>query len=257
MSNLKINILEVLYCELSDIQIKKSIKFIIKRIIYNDKFFSDYKNNVDLIGELCYIIIDSFFLRFLSSTFGNYLFNIVQVDSNSNTLISKNKIKLFFITLIKILISILKNYLVEKNYNKLIFKIPNIIFKFIYILNDYFPYSNLINFTFGIILLKKEQLNNSMLKIIFFLLYIIIKYTNSNSEEKKINDNIPPPKNNCPNNLKGKCFLCKKPFINPIVMKCCGYIFCSKCIYKKNIINKKCISCKNTINNNSIIKLYP
>ncbi len=81
MSNLKINILEILYCELSDIQVKKSIKYIVKIIIYNDKYFNFYKNNV--ISEFCYIIIDSLCLRYLNSTFGNYIFNIVQVDSNS------------------------------------------------------------------------------------------------------------------------------------------------------------------------------
>ena len=46
MSNLKINILEILYCELSDIQIKNSIKYIVKKIINNDKYFNLYKNNI-------------------------------------------------------------------------------------------------------------------------------------------------------------------------------------------------------------------
>ena len=47
MSNLKINSLEILYCELS-YQVKNSIKYIVKKIIYNDKDFNFYKNNINL-----------------------------------------------------------------------------------------------------------------------------------------------------------------------------------------------------------------
>ena len=257
MSNFKINILEILYCELSDIQVKNSIKYIVKKIIYNDNYFYLYKNNINFISELCYIIIESFCLRYLNASFGNYIFNIVQIDLNSKELISKNKIKLFIFMIIRIIISYIKNYLLKKNFNPFLFKIPNIIYKFIYLLNKNFPYSNIINNIFGIISVRKYKENNSIIKIIFFILYLILKYSNSTFEDKKIYFNIPPPENNCPNNLKGKCFICKKPFLNPVVMKCCGYIFCSNCIYNNNSLNKKCISCKNPILKNSIIKLYP
>ncbi len=100
MSNLKINILEILYCELSDIQVKNSIKYIVKKIIL--------KNNIKFISEFCYIIIDSLYLRYLNSTFGNYIFNIVQVDSNSKELISKNKIKILLFMIMRIIISYIK-----------------------------------------------------------------------------------------------------------------------------------------------------
>ena len=51
MSNLKINILEILYCELSDIQIKNSIKYIVKKIIYNDKYFILYNFRILLYNN--------------------------------------------------------------------------------------------------------------------------------------------------------------------------------------------------------------
>ena len=100
MSNLKINILEILYCELS-YQVKNSIKYIVKKIIYNDKYFNFYKNTINFISEFCFIIIVSLCLRYLNSTFGNYIFNIIQVDSNSKELISKNKIKIFLFMIIE------------------------------------------------------------------------------------------------------------------------------------------------------------
>ena len=256
MSNLKINILEILYCELSDIQIKNSIKYIVKKIINNDKYFNLYKNNINFISEFCYIIIDSFCLRYLNSTFGNYIFNLVQVDSNTKELISNNKIKLFIFMIIRIIISYIKNYLLKNNFNLFLFKIPDIIYKFIYLINNNFPYTNVINSIIGIITVRKGKENNSIIKIIFFILYLILKYSNSSFENKNLFINIPPPENNCPINLKGKCLICKKPFLNPVVMKCCGYIFCSNCI-NKNQLNKTCISCKNPILKNSIIKLYP
>ena len=151
MSNLKINILEILYCELSDIQIKNSIKYIIKKIINNDKSFNLYKNNINFISEFCYIIIDSLCLRYLNSTFGNYIFNIVQVDSNSKELISKNKIKLFIFMIIRIIISYIKNYLLKKNFNPSFFTTPHITYQFIYLLTKNSQYSNIINNIFTII----------------------------------------------------------------------------------------------------------
>ena len=44
-------------------------------------------------------------------------------------------------------------------------------------------------------------------------------------------------------NKKGLCIICNKKFISPTAIKCCGGVFCFKCIYNYLIIHQKCILC--------------
>ena len=59
----------------------------------------------------------------------------------------------------------------------------------------------------------------------------------------------------------GLCIICNKTFNSPTAIKCCGGVFCFKCIYNYLKIHQKCFLCFHSLENNDInkilIKLYP
>ena len=267
MSFYKLNIIEILYSELTNYQIKNSIQYLINKNILSQKQYKIFFKYSKILTEILKNIIDVFFLRFLNSDLKDLFFNFVYIDNSNKQLISKSKQKLFIYFIFNILISILKYLIKEyKNINIIIKKLKfysEIIIKFLYIFNSNFLYSNYTDYIFNFIKINNKSNSNKLLKFIYFVFFIIVKYYNINYENNKgykipininslIKNKIDLNVNN--EKLKGKCFYCKKIYQKPIAMRCCGYVFCKKCAYK--YCEPYCFSCKRKIPLSYILNIY-
>ena len=171
-------------------------------------------------------------------------------------------------------------------------KISNIILKLLYMIKDNFMYTNIFNYFFGIITVNKGK-SDEKIDTYLFLIYIFItisyKIYNKIKEkeekkekekkalikiinEKRNNVVIPPPKNEyyllknknfCDiiKSKKGLCLICDKKFIAPTAIKCCGAVFCFKCINNYLLVNHKCFLCLQFFNFQNdfkklLIKIY-
>ena len=172
----------------------------------------------------------------------------------------------------------------------------NVILKILYMIKDDFMYIDLLDYIFGIITvnnydIKNNNNNNIYLSVIICFIFISyrsyekIKQNEIKKEkerkrkikiinEMKKNEVIPIPDNkyylsrnqnfsNLIKNKKGLCLICNKKFNSPSAIKCCGGVFCFKCIYNYLIIHQKCYLCLQNIFfeksdiNKILIKLYP
>ena len=177
-------------------------------------------------------------------------------------------------------------------------KISNVILKLLYMIKDDFMYTDLFDYIFGIIHINnnnKEKSKNEnfdiylnfviIFGIIIYQCYKKIKIKKLKEEKIKkghikiineLNKNeiiqIPDIKyflsrnknfSKLIKNKNGICIICNKKFDTPSAIKCCGGVFCFKCIYNYLNIHQKCFLCLQRIpfNNNEInkilIRLYP
>ncbi len=267
MSFYKLNIIEILYSELTNYQIKNSIQYLINKNILSKKQYKIFFKYSKVLTEILKNIIDIFLLRFFNSDLKGLFFNIIYIDNSNKKLISKNKPKLFAYFIFNILISIFKYLINEYENIKIIIEklkfYSEIIIKFLYIFNSKFLYSNYIDYIFNLNKINNKPNNNKLLKFIFFVFFIIVKYYNINYENNKgfsiplnINSLIKKKKKLNWNNekLNGKCFYCKKIYQKPIAMRCCGYIYCKKCGYK--YCQPNCFSCKRKVPLSYILNIY-
>ena len=161
-------------------------------------------------------------------------------------------------------------------------KLTNILLKLLYMIKDDFMYTDLFDYIFGIMNInsnnneknKKENIDIYLSFVMFFgimsyQVYEKIKLKEIKKEkdkknqikiinEIKKNEVIPIPdikyyllrnKNflKMINNKKGLCIICNKKFNSPTAIKCCGGVFCFKCIYNYVYIHQKCILCLQNI----------
>ena len=173
MSFYKLNIIEILYSELTNYQIENSIQYLINKNILSKKQYKIFFKYSKVLTEILKNIIDIFLLRFFNSDLKDLFFNIIYIDNSNKKIISKNKQKLFVYFIFNILISILKYLIKEyKNINIIIKKLKfysEIIIKILYIFNSNFLYSNYIEFIFNLIKINNKSNNNKLLKFICFV----------------------------------------------------------------------------------------
>ena len=171
-------------------------------------------------------------------------------------------------------------------------KLTNIILKLLYMIKDDFMYCDIFDYIFGIMSLnnykEKNDKENIEVYFSFVVFFGIISYQcyekikkkeiEKEKEKKnkikiinevKKNEVIPIPdikyylsrnKNflKMINNKKGLCLICNKKFNSPTAIKCCGGVFCYKCIFNYLIIHQKCYLCLQKLlftNNNEIDKI--
>ena len=160
-------------------------------------------------------------------------------------------------------------------------------------IKDNFMYTDLFNYILGIITVNKGKTDDNIniyLSFIFFFIIISYKCYNKIKEkeekkekerkklikiinEKRKNEVIPPPKVEyyllrnknfleIIKNKKGLCLICGTKFKVPTAIKCCGGVFCYKCINNYLLINHKCYLCLQLFNfdendlNKLLIKIY-
>jgi len=267
MSFYKLNIIDILYFELTDYQIKNCIKYLINKNILSkkqNKIFLKYSN---VLTEIFKNIIDVFLLRFLNSDLKIIFFDFIYIDNSKKILLSKNKQKLLIYFIYNIFISIFK-YIINdyENIKNLIKKLKfyfDIFIKILYLFKSNFLYTSYTDYIFNFIQINNKTCNNKLLKIFVFVFFIIIKYYNINYEKNKgyninfnINSLIKDKINTNINNRKinSFCFYCENPYKKPVAMRCCGYIFCKKCCYK--LCQPYCFSCKRKIPLYYILNIY-
>jgi hypothetical protein len=256
--------------------------------------------NIYISSYISFSLINNVFLHYYSSSLTDCLFNFIRISSYNNNLpisliesvsISKT---LFLIT--KFIEPIILEKIRKNNFGIIIIKgikLTNIAFKLMYMIKDDFMYTDLINYCLGIITVNKGKNNESIdLYLSFFYFFILISYKcykrikqkelKKEKERKKfikiINENsknevIPPPSieyyllrnknfSNLIKNKSGLCLICNQKFDIPTAIKCCGGVFCYKCIKQYLMINKKCYLCLQpfflNINNINkfLIKIY-
>ena len=171
-------------------------------------------------------------------------------------------------------------------------KVSNVLLKLLYMIKDDFMYTDLFEYIFGVINVdnynkEKNKKDNVDMYLSFVVFCIIISYQcyekikrreikkeQDKKNEIKIineikkNEVIPIPdikyylsrnKNftKMINNKKGLCIICNKKFQSPTAIKCCGGVFCFKCISDYLKIHQKCILClqKHLFDNNEINKI--
>ena len=91
MSFYKLNIIEILYSELTNYQIKNSIQYLINKNILSKKQYKIFFKYSKVLTEILKNIIDIFLLRFFNSDLKDLFFNIIYIDNSNKKLISKNK----------------------------------------------------------------------------------------------------------------------------------------------------------------------
>ena len=190
---------------------------------------------------------------------------------------------------------------IRKNYYGIMFikgiKISNVCLKLLYMIKDDFMYTDFFEYIFGVINVINNSKENGKENIDIYLSFVIffgiisyqcyekvkLKEIKKEKEMKKQikiineikqNEVIPIPNNKyylsrnknfskLIKNKKGLCIFCNKKFNSPTAIKCCGGVFCFKCIYNYLIIHQKCFLClqkfsienKNDINK-ILIKIY-
>ena len=278
----KPNFIQIINSNLLDYHFRNiTNQFISKVIKSNEKTNKYLSKYIDISSYISYSLINNVFLHYYSSSLTDCLFNFIRISSYNNNLpisliesvsISKT---LFLIT--KFIEPIILEKIRKNNFGIIIIKgikLTNIAFKLMYMIKDDFMYTDLINYCLGIITVNKGKNNESIdLYLSFFYFFILISYKcykrikqkelKKEKERKKfikiINENsknevIPPPSieyyllrnknfSNLIKNKSGLCLICNQKFDIPTAIKCCGGVFCYKCIKQYLMINKKCYLC--------------
>lgn len=258
ISSIKLNIIEILYTELTHKEIKSALAFIIKKIMINDFFFSKYIKHIDYISETICLLVNSLLLYKCNSTIEELIFNYMKIYTDNSYLpVSSKRTKLLLYIASNFVIKTTNHFYFNNSYKKYYTDL-NTIFKFCFLFKQSCVYSNILDYVFGIMLVNKGTNNNS-LKLIFFLLYLLLKYGQNvykTKTEDKLDKVINPPPKKCLKEEMNKCWYCKGKIIEPTIMKCCGFAYCYKCALKNCLYHKKCYSCGFEISNKYLIKLY-
>lgn len=262
IKSMKLSIMEIIYTEMISCDIKSSLYFIIKKIILNDPYFSKFSPYLTFITENALLLLNSVLLCKANSTIEEILLSYMKIYTNSALPISNKHFKLSLYIIVNALISIIHTFFDKDGIFRKCFNLTTIVFKFMFLINKEFVYSNPVDYLFGLMKVNKGTTNNKV-KIILFLVYLVFNYggkiysVNNENKEEEILD-IPPPEKKCSKDIKGKCFVCLKKFEVPTVMKCCGYVYCYKCAVDNclNNGNMKCFSCGLRINSHYLIKIY-
>ena len=281
--------------------IKGSKEFTNKIIKINrrtNKYFFKY---LKLSSYISYSLLNNIFLHYYSSSLSDYLFNIIKISSYNNNLPLSSIEYFSLSKTLYLISKFIQPIILEKiRINKLgiIFikgiKISNVLLKLLYMIKDDFMYTDLFDYIFGIININNREKNKNE-NIDIYLNFVIVfgiiiyqcyeKIKLKKLKEEKIKKNhikiinetmkneiIPIPdikyflsrnKNfsKLIKNKNGLCIICNKIFNSPTAIKCCGGIFCFKCIYNYLKIHQKCFLCFHSLENNDInkilIKLYP
>ena len=273
---------------------------IIKSNKKTNKYFSKY---IDRYSYISYSLLNNIFLYYYSSSLTDLLFNLIKISSYNNNLPLSSISSFSLSKTLYLMSKFIQPIFLEKIRTKkcgIIFiksiKFSNVLLKLLYMIKDDFMYYDLLDYLFGIMTVtnnNKKDNENLELYLSFVLFFIIISYQcyqrikqkeikkmkEIKSQIKIINEIkkkevIPIPdlkyyllKNKnfskLINNKKGLCLICHKKFNSPTAIKCCGGVFCFKCIYNYLIIHQKCFLClqklfidKNDIKN-ILIKIYP
>lgn len=283
LQSFKPNIISLINSSLLEHSLMKNTEKILYKIINKNKYINKYlSKHVKISSYISYALLNNIFLHYYSSSVTDFLFNLIKINSSTNMplyLSNKFSITKTLYLLEKLIEPILLEKLSQKYlckiFNKTI-RITDILFKLLYMLKDNFMYTNLIDYIFGIITIDEGYRNdNIQLEIIlcfcFILFSIVDKYYNkidkikeTETIEKKeiikvINEGknlkyIPPPNKEIfliknknfyklLKNKNGICLICNKKFVVATAIKCCGGIFCNKCIKEFLIYNKKCFLC--------------
>jgi hypothetical protein len=297
----KPNFIQLINSNILDYHLRSITKEITTTIINKNKktqkYFSKY---IDISSYVSYNLINNIFLHYYSSSLSDCLFNLIKISSYNNNLplssiesISLSK-TLYLIT--RFIEPIILEKIRKKNFGITIIKgvkLSNIVMKLLYMIKDNFMYTDLIDYFFGIITVNKGKNNENIdiyLSFVYFFVIICYKCYNKikemelkkENERKKIikiinekskNEVMPPPgvefyisrnKNfvNLINKSKGLCLICNKKFNNPTAIKCCGGVYCYKCINNYLVLNQKCFLCLQPFNfeqkelDNLLIKIY-
>ena len=270
---------------------------IIKSNKKTNKYFSKY---IDLSSYISYSLLNNIFLHYYSSSLTDFLFNLIKISSYNNNVPLSSIEYFSLSKTLYLISNFIKPIFLEKmktqNYGIIIkgIKLSNVIMKLLYIIKDDFMYTDLFDYLFGIMTInnyKKDNNNENMnIYLSFIFLFFVVSYQCYNKikikemkkeKERKIkikiineirkNEVIPIPdkkyyllrnKNftNLINNKKGLCLICSKKFNSPTAIKCCGGVFCFKCINNYLNIHQKCFLCFQKIFdsdiNKSLIKIY-
>ena len=257
---------------------------IIKKNKKANKYLSKY---IDKYSFISYSFINNSFIYYYSSSLTDFLFNLIKISSYNNNLplnsiesFSLSKTLYLISKFIQpIFLEKIRIYYLGNLFLKGI-KFSNVILKILYMIKDDFMYTDLLDYIFGIMTVtnsdkKISKENHIYLTLIFFFIFISYRsYENIKQKEikkekekkRKIkiineikkNEVIPIPDNkiyisrnknfnNLIKNKKGLCLICNNKFNSPSAIKCCGGVFCFKCIYNYLIIHQKCFLCLQNI----------
>lgn len=252
------------------------MEYITKIFLQSDSAFSSVKNEYGLISKFLSLFINSVLIYKANSNFGEYVLNFVKLDTNTSSLISETNKKYLFITIeyiipiIYSLISRLRFGFIPKLIKyvkllKLVKTIIDVLYKFKFIFKPEFIYSDLIEHLLKIMIVNqgtKDTMSDKFLNIgkqlNLFFLYMFIRfgewyYTKEVKNETVIE--IDPPKINN-RAVLNKCPICNDGIISPIVVKCCGFVYCDICLREYLKSKEKCLICKNSIDIAKLIKIY-
>ena len=267
----KINIVEIVYNEITNKQIKQALMFVIKQLMINDKYFHTHLSKVQVITDIIHIILNGISLYKFNANINEVVFDYIKLYSDNHTLLTNNKHKLLFYILTQMLCTCITKYfkIIPHSY----IEIANFICKCLYMLKSNFYYTNIIDLLFNVITIPNNANAVScgnIVKLLFVFTYIGIKYGSFISQYKHENNNnnllanvktIPTIPKNYYNNVKyNKCPICKSDIISPIALRCCGFVLCEKCVCSRynnsNMKSFKCLICENIITNKYLIKIY-
>ena len=296
----KPNLFFLICSNIIDSKLKVHTNNIIERIVSsNQKAKKYFSTHISILSYISYNLVNNIFIKYYSSSLTDSLFNLLKISIYNNKL-PISSVKFFSFskigyTLTKFIEPLALEKLKCSHLGKFIFqgfKFINIGLKLLYILNEDFFYTDLVDFIFGIVTINKGKPNsiNIYLSFIYFFIIIInscykkIKKKDIKDEmnrkqiikiiNEKIKDEVLPSpylkyrliKNKnfsqIVNNRKGKCLLCNQIFKIPTAIKCCGGVFCYKCIVEYIDINYKCYLCcqsyssMENIKSKILIKIY-
>ena len=279
----KPNIIQLINSHLLDYYLRKTTMEITTKIINNNKRTKKYLSKyINISSYISYSLVNNIFLHYYSSSLTDCLLNLINISSYNNNLplssIKSISISKTIYLITKFIEPIMLEKIRKKSYGVVIIKgikISNVILKLLYMIKDDFMYTDLFNFILGIITVNKGNNDDNVnIYLSFIYFFIIISYNCykkiKEKEEKKekerkkmikiINENrkneiIPSPKIeyyllrnknflNIIKNKNGLCLICNKKFQTPTAIKCCGGVFCYKCINKYLNINHKCFLCQ-------------
>jgi len=90
------------------------------------------------------------------------------------------------------------------------------------------------------------------------MLFLFIKlgewYYSKEENDDRVIDVTPPIRQRKTNN--NICPICNNHIIDPVLVKCCGVVFCENCLVTMMKTKKNCPISKNEINTDFIVKIY-
>lgn len=261
LQSLKLSLLEVLYSELTNNELKAALGFVIKKLMQNDFYFKHYIKYTPLIQDLSLLALNSFTLYNFNSSIGEIFYDFIKINTKTLKPISSSKTKLLSYVSLQLCFILSKHFLFEEKEFNLFERLTNYFVKSMFLFKPGFVHSNLFDFLLNLATVRKGSMHRTkIIQVIIFMLYLFLKYGKMYLErrETRITENyfyIPPPKIN--NNAKKNiCLFCNKPLANPTAMKCCGFAFCFGCANSFLEKEKKCFSCKAPINRNYLVKIF-